>query len=319
MWGQAGKASDEVPCNAKHFKNHLIGRYLTLEHAWKEIDLNGDGVLSFNEFVAACRRIGFVGNLRQVFLDLSKDEEELKMSHLIPQLRNEEEARLALLQREQLKNLQLRLLRRSSGYLGEVECSERRRCEVVEELQELEKREAAKRQQEARIFLDHLCAKYHKLEYAWQELDLNQDGVLQFGEFVTACRKVGFHGNLKEIFSRLSGDGLVLTMSDLDPSLARREEKIVTERKKRLVEEKEELAEFQRRTMERIQNRAKESQSPRQDVSMEEASASARGSHRGPGFRVAGQEVMSRSSVDFANGKGPRWDQGQPHMNRTAC
>ena len=51
-----------------------------------------------------------------------------------------------------------------------------------------------------KIICDALRKKYPKgLEQAWDDLDQNQDGMLQFREFVAACRKIQFHGNLRQV------------------------------------------------------------------------------------------------------------------------
>ena len=50
-----------------------------------------------------------------------------------------------------------------------------------------------------------MIKKYFSLERAWEELDLNKDGVLQFHEFVRGCREVNFRGNLQRIFKELTG------------------------------------------------------------------------------------------------------------------
>merc|ERR1712187_974565 len=52
-------------------KNALIKKFGNMAYAWEAIDSNGDGDLSFPEFVQACRRIQFVGNLRKIFNELS--------------------------------------------------------------------------------------------------------------------------------------------------------------------------------------------------------------------------------------------------------
>merc|ERR1719375_2840661 len=75
---------------------------------------------------------------------------------------------------------------------------------------------------EARAFKQALLKKFDKLEFAWDEMDLNGDGALQFQEFVRACRGMQFQGNLRMIFEELTGGEDTLTPEALDPGLPAR-------------------------------------------------------------------------------------------------
>lgn len=57
----------------------------------------------------------------------------------------------------------------------------------------------------ARAFKRGMVMRYGNLARAWVDLDTNRDGVLQFGEFCFAVRKLGLSGNLKLTWEALVG------------------------------------------------------------------------------------------------------------------
>eukprot|EP00747_Dinoflagellata_sp_TGD_P112492 gnl/TRDRNA2_/TRDRNA2_171490_c5_seq2.p1 gnl/TRDRNA2_/TRDRNA2_171490_c5~~gnl/TRDRNA2_/TRDRNA2_171490_c5_seq2.p1 ORF type:complete len:722 (-),score=110.39 gnl/TRDRNA2_/TRDRNA2_171490_c5_seq2:78-2243(-) len=202
------------PCTAKAFKAALIKKYGKLEHAWLEIDTNGDEALQFHEFVSACRHIQFIGNLRKIFDELKGDnQEDLTPDALCPGLK----ARLEKLKTTP-RNGHDKLEDRSGGFrntgLGTAE--------TLGEVHMLLQRPDVKAGPPctAKAFKSHLLKKYGKLEFAWDEIDTNGDGSLQFHEFVAVCRRIQFVGNLRKIFDELKcKDEECLKPEALDPDL----------------------------------------------------------------------------------------------------
>merc|ERR1712187_578342 len=86
-----------------------------------------------------------------------------------------------------------------------------------------QKQQASLRQgppEDARQFRNALLKKFGKLSRAWEAIDANDDGKLQFNEFVRACRNIQFAGNFKRIFKELSNGEVSIGPSALDPNLA---------------------------------------------------------------------------------------------------
>jgi len=71
----------------------------------------------------------------------------------------------------------------------------------------------------AEAFRQLLVGKCGSVAAAWEALDKDGSGGLDYREFVEACRGMGFQGNLRKIFAELdpSGDG-VISIRELDPA-----------------------------------------------------------------------------------------------------
>merc|ERR1719262_347396 len=52
-------------------------------------------------------------------------------------------------------------------------------------------------------FRTYLIKKFGSVVAGWRKLDADGNGHLSFGEFCQACRRMGFHGNLKLLWSQL--------------------------------------------------------------------------------------------------------------------
>uniref|UniRef100_A0A7S4R6Z4 EF-hand domain-containing protein n=1 Tax=Alexandrium monilatum TaxID=311494 RepID=A0A7S4R6Z4_9DINO len=67
-------------------------------------------------------------------------------------------------------------------------------------------------------FRQHLRRKYGSSLAGWRALDWDCSGMLSLNEFCAACRRMGFHGNLKQLWSELdtNGNGFV-SMMEIDP------------------------------------------------------------------------------------------------------
>lgn len=70
-------------------------------------------------------------------------------------------------------------------------------------------------------FRTYLEKKFGSVYAGWRELDRDKNGHLSHGELVVACRKMGYHGNLKKLWRELDVDnnGCVSIM-ELDPEVA---------------------------------------------------------------------------------------------------
>ena len=82
---------------AIHFANAIRRRHpgKPLSVGWREFDLNANGRISFQEFILACRKIGFnPGSFKQTYEKICKGAPEMLIHHLDPSLRNESNAML---------------------------------------------------------------------------------------------------------------------------------------------------------------------------------------------------------------------------------
>lgn len=59
----------------EQFKHLCVRKYGSLAAAWKScLDVNGSGKLTFNELCAACRRLGYTGRLRNLWVDFGCEQ-----------------------------------------------------------------------------------------------------------------------------------------------------------------------------------------------------------------------------------------------------
>lgn len=67
-------------------------------------------------------------------------------------------------------------------------------------------------------FRAFLKKQYGSYVAAWRALDYERRGALSFGEFCRACRTIGFHGNLKQVWKELDANDLgAVTLTELEP------------------------------------------------------------------------------------------------------
>jgi len=73
-----------------------------------------------------------------------------------------------------------------------------------------------------RGFRTFLKNKYGSIVAGWRALDLDGNGRLSFQEFCIACRKMGYHGNLKLLWNELdaNNNGFV-SVGEIDPKVAK--------------------------------------------------------------------------------------------------
>merc|ERR1719191_699984 len=90
--------------------------------------------------------------------------------------------------------------------------------------EELKKKEEAKNSKDmgARgldAFRQLLERRFGSVVKAWRKaLDSDGNGILSFGEFATACRTVGYLGNVKKLWADLDTDGGgSISLKELDP------------------------------------------------------------------------------------------------------
>jgi len=184
------------------------------------MDANGDGDLQFHEFVRACRNIQFGGNFRKIFDELTSGDDKLTPEKFDPGL----PAELKVL-REQglLTNVSPRRAQKEAAADGAPDFNHGRRCsaETLGEVHLLLQRPTANVGPpcDANSFKNALLKKFGKLTYAWDEIDANEDGMLQFTEFVRACRGIQFGGNLRKIYEELCQGAEGLRPEHLDKNL----------------------------------------------------------------------------------------------------
>merc|ERR1712217_412344 len=67
-------AEDTAAECVESFKTALVGKYGSLMTAWNEaLDIDASGTLNYEEFLIACRNIGFTGSLRKIYNELDRD------------------------------------------------------------------------------------------------------------------------------------------------------------------------------------------------------------------------------------------------------
>lgn len=67
-------------------------------------------------------------------------------------------------------------------------------------------------------FRAFLKKQYGSFVAAWRALDYERRGALSFGEFCRACRTIGFHGNLKQLWKEIDVKGTgAVTLTELEP------------------------------------------------------------------------------------------------------
>eukprot|EP00929_Paragymnodinium_shiwhaense_P107913 TRINITY_DN7425_c0_g1_i1.p1 TRINITY_DN7425_c0_g1~~TRINITY_DN7425_c0_g1_i1.p1 ORF type:complete len:1168 (-),score=282.35 TRINITY_DN7425_c0_g1_i1:92-3595(-) len=225
------------------FKRAMLKRYGSLAQAWREMDINGDCRLSFSEFVAACRRMSFAGNLTQIFKQLTWGEKEM-MPHMVDielprqlqEMKQEDEKRTT---GEKFWNKDALWALHESGRCRDdrfttFDHGRKTNAQTLREVNLMLLGGSARvpPASTARQFKDGLIKKYEKLEYAWEAMDTNSDGALQFHEFVHACHRIQFQGNLRRIFDELRGDQQVLVPAALSSALPEKLKKLYAEREK---------------------------------------------------------------------------------------
>jgi len=209
------------PADANSFKNALLKKFGKLGYAWVEMDANGDGNLSFTEFVRACRNIQFGGNFRQIFTDLTRGGELLTPEQFDPHLPSELKAiREQGLMSESPRRAQ-NLAASAENIAQDFNHGRLTPAQTLGEVHLMLLRPVAPAGPpcDAKSFKNALLKKFGKLTYAWAAIDANGDGELSFGEFVRACRSIQFVGNLRKIYEELCKGGECLHPGDLDKNL----------------------------------------------------------------------------------------------------
>jgi len=232
-----------IVTKAKDFRAALVKIYGDYSHAWDQMDTNENGLLDIREFGTACFKLHLTGSVKSIFKEMSHDGTNLRLTDLDPSLRQEQERR----EQEKLKKLQERSLARQST--TRLPVLDRLAIQTESSTQSLSPKEDdkganSKRRPSNRVtlttgevhyalahqschdgkptlnsskdFLQALMRKFPSLEEAWDQLDSNSNGVIDFQEFVLACRKIQVRGNMHEMFSALCADESTgLKMHDL--------------------------------------------------------------------------------------------------------
>ena len=207
------------------FLKALVKKFGRLEYAWDELDTNESGEIAFAEFVQGCRRMSFQGCLRKIFRGLTNERGLLLPEALDPAL---PAALLRLRAEKESRGWTAQGAWRSSrsdgpeGITGGFQHG--RPCSLVtmgEVAMMLHCRPDGKAgpPSDAKGFRRALAKKFDRLDHAWEVLDSNGNGRLDFGEFVHACRRIEFAGNLRKIFGDLAQGGDVLTPDCVHPAL----------------------------------------------------------------------------------------------------
>jgi len=216
------EARSGPPCDAKAFKNALLKKFERLDVAWEEMDTNGDGLLDFNEFTRACRSISFAGNFKMIFQELTKGGDTFKPELLDPNLPDKLEA------------MRVGRLRKRSKEAGVVEgLAAFIGTRTTEGPGDMHLTSPLKTFKNALVkkFNHHDGHQYISiLGTAWDEIDTNCDGLVDFIEFTRACRTIQFKGNLKQIFKDFTDGEDTMRPEVLDDSLPAELEKLRSNR-----------------------------------------------------------------------------------------
>jgi len=185
------------------------------------MDSNGDGSLDFTEFTRACRQIEFLGNIKKIFKELTHGEDALRPEQLDPELPAKLE-RLRLSKEKSPRQISLEKIASPDGSSSGFNHGRRGSCaETPGEVHLLINRAriSSGPPSNARSFKKRLLAKFQRFDLAWEEFDSNENDIIEFNEFLRACRTMKFAGNLKQIYKELTCGEEVLRPACLDPSL----------------------------------------------------------------------------------------------------
>jgi hypothetical protein len=236
---QRQRAGAGPPKDVKAFKNALLKKFERLEFAWEQMDTNKDGSVDFVEFTRQCRIMKFNGNLKKIFQALTGGEEFLhpemldsKLPAILRKLKNGNKTsrrRNSFALARQMSSIKYNT-GSDFNYGRRNSNSAQTAAEVHLLLQRPEARSGPPA--DAKLFKRALIKQFGSLANAWQEIDANDDGLLQFLEFVRACRRINFVGNLKNIFAELTDGEDSLRPALLDAKLLDELAKLENERQK---------------------------------------------------------------------------------------
>mmetsp|Transcript_40541 Transcript_40541/g.130364 ORF Transcript_40541/g.130364 Transcript_40541/m.130364 type:complete len:692 (-) Transcript_40541:144-2219(-) len=238
-------SSGMVPQDAKAFRDGMINKFGSLVLAWEVLDHRGKGHLDFKEFILACRSVEFGGKFKQVFDDLTGGRGTLVPSDLDPGLpyAMERQRRLSSAgddgsaggitgssssrRRRSAANLTARgsIASLASDGLGNEWTGRNGRLASAVSMAEVSEvamaRDAsAGPPDDAQAFLAAMRKKFGgSLAVAWTSLDERGRGELNYREFVQACRRLDFVGNIRQVFEELSGGHEAVVPSGLGDSL----------------------------------------------------------------------------------------------------
>lgn len=76
QWKAKLAEEDNADIGAKSvpgFKKLLVRKFGSILRAWRKVDSDGNGRLSYNEFCGACRALGYAGNVKILWMELDDD------------------------------------------------------------------------------------------------------------------------------------------------------------------------------------------------------------------------------------------------------
>eukprot|EP00429_Kryptoperidinium_foliaceum_P036708 CAMPEP_0176157082 /NCGR_PEP_ID=MMETSP0120_2-20121206/80302_1 /TAXON_ID=160619 /ORGANISM="Kryptoperidinium foliaceum, Strain CCMP 1326" /LENGTH=585 /DNA_ID=CAMNT_0017494337 /DNA_START=22 /DNA_END=1775 /DNA_ORIENTATION=- len=199
----------------RQFRMALVRHFDSLPVAWRAIDTNGDGVLQFREFCAACRKVSLCGNLKRIWEKLTEGEPDPELEEDERVARPEKlDPRLPGLLQGSLRTTSLRTAGtslssaagRSSMTCWDPPPKEKAKGTLLVAC-------------DAKTFRASMVKKFGSLVAAWGELAPDGRHSLSYDEFLAGCRRVDFQGNFRQIFDDLAGDQGLVTPGALEPGL----------------------------------------------------------------------------------------------------
>mmetsp|Transcript_69932 Transcript_69932/g.186312 ORF Transcript_69932/g.186312 Transcript_69932/m.186312 type:complete len:899 (+) Transcript_69932:26-2722(+) len=229
--------SDRAACEeilmsngAREFRN-LLRSTSDVAVTWRKLDANGDGRLHFAELAVACRKLKFAGNIKKLWEQLTAGgTKDLTLLAVDPSFRAEHEAVEAeVAQRKAEKSASHQKMQLTSYDLA---------CQA----------EPVKPQIPSPEFKPSYVSAFRSMFWAqninpyegWDRYDSTNSGTWCFGEFVNACRDMGFAGPLQAVYRDLGAADRPLKIDDVCPGVGPRPaERVVAEVEKVSMEQKD--------------------------------------------------------------------------------
>jgi len=228
---------DERAANTlSEYKALLNKKYGNFLKAWKKgLDIDKSGRLELEEFIKCNEKMGWTGDSKYLFLLLIPDagRKYITMADLDPSLMlalyRGDDHMLTCAKTYQgpsmAEKLKMSFLERQSyntsnnwkQYLG---AEQREAAEVAER----EKKKSEMGSMCAGSFRRMLMNRFGSIPRAWRRaLDTDGNGKLSFGEFSEACRRVGYSGSVRTLWSCFDQDDSgTITLNEVEPETYQR-------------------------------------------------------------------------------------------------
>lgn len=189
------------------FREKMLDRFGSIKAAFEFIDQDGSMSVDLTEFSKACREVQFIGNERRLFEYLDTDD-----SGSVSLQEVDKDAASMVISDRKKKDKEHQALKKET----ELEAKQKK-----EKLAEEDKGDIGAKTKVG--FLKLLERKFGTVLRAWRKaLDTDGNGRLSYIEFCSACRALGYAGNVKTLWKILDDDNSGhISIKELDPEGAR--------------------------------------------------------------------------------------------------